>query len=109
MRNTQLHLGMSLIHIRTYGMRAIPYIHECVVYLVCIYVYALHAAVIKQFDRWNSVWKNTQSPSRLHHSSIQATFLALSCSRTNCVTHTHFTNMTIKSNFVKETKIFQNL
>ena len=66
MRNTQLHLGMSLIHIRTYGMRAIPYIHECVVYLVCIYVYALHAAVIKQFDRWNSVWKNTQI-------SIQAT------------------------------------
>ena len=64
MRNTQLHLGMSLIHIRTYGMRAIPYIHECVVYLVCICVCA--AAVIKQFDRWNSVWKNTQSPSRLH-------------------------------------------
>ena len=64
MRNTQLHLGMSLIHIRTYGMRAIPYIHECVVYLVCICVCA--AAVSKQFDRWNSVWKNTQI-------SIQAT------------------------------------
>ena len=49
------------IYIYSLFSGAIPYIHECVVYLVCIYVYVLHAAVSKQIDRWNSVWKNTQN------------------------------------------------
>ena len=53
MRNTQLHLGMSLIHTRTFGVRAIPCIYECIVCIPSVYMYVY--AVIKPFDRWNIV------------------------------------------------------
>ena len=60
-----------------------------------------------KFQTLNRYMKKMRQNKKIRRT--QTTNLTLSCSRTNCVTHTHFSNTTIKSNFAKGTKIFQNM